>query len=167
MSPPAGANPNLYKLARISFLTCNVRSKPIVILKKTSMKMSVSILFLIAAIGCTKHTATSKFAGAWSGSYSSRLVGINPPIFDTGSLHITVDGNNSATGTLQSLQGGTPTIMKGTVDPSSGAISIGTGNVGGDPLVFFGLSGTLSLDSGSGTLGYPWATTSGWWATKN
>lgn len=129
--------------------------------------MSVAILCLITVISCSKHTATSKFAGAWSGTYSSRLVEINPPIFDTGTLKITVDANNNAAGTLQSLQGGSPTSMHGTVDPSSGAISIGTGNVGGNPNVFFGLSGTLSLDTGSGILGYPWATTSGWWATKN
>jgi hypothetical protein len=137
-----------------------------VILKKTSMKMSVSILLLITAMGCSKHTATSKFAGVWSGTYSSRLVEPNPPIFDTGTLKITVDGNNSATGTLQSLQGGSPTIMHGTVDPSSGAISISTGDEGGNVNVFFGLGGTLSSDSGSGTLGYPWATTSGWWVSK-
>jgi hypothetical protein len=131
------------------------------------MKKSVVILFLITAISCSKKTASSKFAGAWSGTYSSRLVEVNPPIFDTGTLKITVDANNSATGTLQSLHGGSPTIMHGTVDPSSGAISMGTGNIEGNPLVFFGLGGTLSTDSGSGTLGYPWATTSGWWATKN
>jgi hypothetical protein len=131
------------------------------------MKTSVVILFLITAISCSKKTATSKFAGAWSGTYSSRLVMPNPPVFDTGTLTIAVDANNSATGSLQSLHGGTPTIMKGTVDPSSGVISIGTGEVGGNPNVFFGLSGTLSTDSGTGILGYPWATTSGWWATKN
>jgi hypothetical protein len=133
------------------------------------MKMSVSILFLITAVGCSKHTATSIFAGTWSGTYSSRLVEANPPIFDTGTLTIVVNANNSATGTLQSLHGGSPTSMHGTVDPSSGAISIGTGNEGGNVNVFFGLGGTLSTSSGTGTgtLGYPWATTSGWWATKN
>jgi hypothetical protein len=132
------------------------------------MKMSVSILLLITAISCSKHTATSKFAGTWSGTYSSRLVEINPPIFDTGTLKIVVDANNSTTGTLQSLQGGSPTTMHGTVDPSSGEISIGIGNPGGNVMVFFGLGGTLSTSSGtgSGTLGYPWATTSGWWVSK-
>ena len=117
------------------------------------MKISIVALFLITAISCSKKTATSQFAGTWTGTYSSRLVEPNPPIFDTGTLKIVVDANNSATGNLLSLQGGAPTIMKGTVDPSSGAISIGTGEVGGNPLVF--------------TLGYPWATTSGWWVTKN
>jgi hypothetical protein len=140
---------------------------PIVILKKASMKISVVILLLITAISCSKKTATSQFAGTWSGTYSSRLVEINPPIFDTGTLKIVVDANNGATGTLQSLHGGSPIIMHGTVDPSSGAISIGIGNPGGNVMVFFELSGTLSTDSGAGTLGYPWATTSGWWASKN
>jgi len=138
-----------------------------VILKRISMKISVVILFLITAISCSKKTANSIFAGTWSGTYSSRLVETNPPIFDTGTLKIVVDANNSATGTLQSLQGGSPTTMHGTVDPSSGAISISTGDVGGNVNVFFGLGGTLSTDSGSGTLGYPWATTSGWWVSKN
>ena len=147
--------------------SCNVPSNRTVIVKRASMKMSVAILFLITATGCSRSTNTSKFAGNWSGTYSSRLVEINPPIFDTGSLTIAVDANNSATGTLQSLHGGAPTIMKGTVDPSSGAISIGTGNVGGNQFAVFGLGGTLSADSGTGTLGYPWAITSGWWATKN
>jgi hypothetical protein len=127
------------------------------------MKVSVSILLLITAISCSKHTATSKFAGTWSGTYSSRLVEANAPIFDTGTLKIVVDANNSATGTLHSLKGGSTTIMHGTVDPSSGAISIGTGNV----MVVFGLGGTLSTNTGSGALGYPWATTSGWWVSKN
>jgi hypothetical protein len=131
------------------------------------MKIPVFILLLIVAISCSKKTATSQFAGTWGGTYSSRLVEPNPPLFDTGTLKIVVDANNSATGTLLSLQGGAPTVMKGTVDPSSGAISIGTGEVGGNPLVFFGLGGTLSLDSGSGTLGYPWATTSEWSVSKN
>jgi hypothetical protein len=131
------------------------------------MKISIVILFLITAISCSKNTATSQFSGTWSGTYSSRLVGTNSPIFDTGTLKIAVDANSSATGTLQSLQGGSPTIMHGTVNPSSGAISIGTGNPGGNVMVFFGLGGTLSTNSGTGTLGYPWATTSGWWVTKN
>jgi hypothetical protein len=131
------------------------------------MKVLISILLLLTALGCTKHTSTSKFAGAWSGTYSSRLVMSNPPMFDTGTLKITVDANNSATGTMQSLKGGSPTIMHGTVDPTSGAISMGTGNPGGNAMVFFGLGGTLSTDSGSGTLGYPWATISGWWVSKN
>jgi hypothetical protein len=138
-----------------------------VILKKAFMKIPVVILFLIFAISCSKKTATSQFAGTWSGTYSSRLVEVNPPIFDSGTLKIVVDANNSATGTLQSLHGGSPTIMHGTVDPSSGAISIGIGNPGGNVMVFFGLGGTLSTDTGSGTLGYPWATTSGWWVSKN
>lgn len=131
------------------------------------MKISVVILLLITAISCSKKTATSKFAGTWSGTYSSRLVEVNPPLFDTGTLKIVVDASNSATGTLQSLRGGSPTSMHGTVDPSSGAISIGTGDEGGNVNVFFGLSGTLSADTGTGVLGYPWATTSGWWATRN
>jgi hypothetical protein len=138
-----------------------------VILKKASMKTSVVILFLITAISCSKKTANSPFTGSWSGTYSSRLVETNPPIFDTGTLKIVVDANNGATGTLQSLQGGSPTIMHGTVDPSSGAISMGTGNPGGNAMIFFGLGGTLSTNSGTGTLGYPWATTSGWWVLKN
>jgi hypothetical protein len=131
------------------------------------MKIAVSILFLFTAVSCSKKTATSQFAGTWSGTYSSRLVGPNPPIFDTGTLKIVVDANNNATGTLQSQQGGSPTIMHGTVDPSSGAISISTGNAGGNVNAVFGLGGTLSTDSGTGTLGYPWATTSGWWVSKN
>jgi hypothetical protein len=131
------------------------------------MKIPVVILLLISALSCSKKTATSQFAGTWSGTYSSRLVEINPPIFDTGTLKIIVAANNGATGTLQSLHGGSPTIMHGTVDPSSGAISIGTGNPGGNVMAFFGLGGTLSTDTGSGTLGYPWATTSGWWVSKN
>ena len=129
------------------------------------MKILVVLLFLISAVSCSKKTATSQFAGTWSGTYSSRLVEINPPIFDTGTLKIVVDANNTATGTLQSLHGGSPTIMHGTVDPSSGAISIGT--EGGNVMAFFGLGGTLSTNSGTGTLGYPWATTSGWWVSKN
>jgi hypothetical protein len=131
------------------------------------MKIPVVILFLISAISCSKKTATSKFAGTWSGTYSSRLVEANPPLFDTGTLKIVVDANNSATGTLQSLQGGSPIIMHGPVDPSSGAISISTGDTGGSIYAVFGLGGTLSTESGSGSLGYPWATTSGWWVSKN
>jgi hypothetical protein len=131
------------------------------------MKISIVALFLITAISCSKKTATSQFAGTWTGTYSSRLMGTNSPLFDTGTLKIVVAANSSATGTLQSLQGGSPTIMHGTVDPSSGAISIGTGNPGGNVMVFFGLGGTLSTNTGSGTLGYPWATKSGWWVTKN
>jgi hypothetical protein len=131
------------------------------------MKILVVLLFLISVLSCSKKTATSQFAGTWSGTYSSRLVEPNPPIFDTGTLKIIVDANNTATGTLQSLHGGSPTIMQGTVNPTSGAISIGTGNPGGNVMVFFGLGGTLSTNSGTGTLGYPWATTSGWWVSKN
>jgi len=138
-----------------------------VIFKKTPLKIPVVIVFLITVLSCSKKTATSQFSGTWTGTYSSRLVEPNSPLFDSGSLKIVVAASNSATGTLQSLQGGSPTIMHGTVDPSSGAISIGTGNPGGNLMVFFGLGGTLSTNSGTGTLGYPWATTSGWWVSKN
>src|ERR1700734_724413 len=134
---------------------CNVRTNRIVILKSSSLKISIVILSLITVLSCSKKTATSQFAGTWAGTYSSRLVEPNPPIFDTGTLKIVVDANNNASGSLQSLQGGSPAIMHGTVDPSSGAISIGTGDEGGNANVFFGLGGTLSTDTGTGTLGYP------------
>jgi hypothetical protein len=139
----------------------------IVILKSSSLKISIVILSLITVLSCSKKTATSQFAGTRAGTYSSRLVEPNPPIFDTGTLKIVVDANNNASGSLQSLQGGSPAIMHGTVDPSSGAISIGTGDEGGNVNVFFGLGGTLSTGTGTGTLGYPWATTSGWWVSRN
>lgn len=133
------------------------------------MKKSIVTLFLVTAIGCSKNSGTSKFAGSWSGSYRSTMKLISPPVPDSGTVYITVDANNSATGTLQSLYGGSLTIMTGTVDPSSGAISLykyGEGNYG--IMTFLeALNGNLSGNSGSGTLAFPWATTSEWQATKN
>jgi hypothetical protein len=133
------------------------------------LKKSIAILFFITAIACSKNTGTSKFAGTWSGTYSSAMTLINPPVFDTGTVQIAVGANNSATGTLQSLHGGTQIIMKGTVDPSSGSISLfeyGVGNYGAN-IFLEGLNGNLSADQGGGNLTFPWATTSRWWATKN
>jgi hypothetical protein len=118
------------------------------------MKISVIILLLITAISCSRKTASSKFAGTWSGTYSSRLIEANPPLFDTGTLKIVVDANNSATGTLQSLHGGSTTSMHGTVDPSSGAISIGTGDEGGNVNVFFDRHPGLPLGDHIRMVGY-------------
>ena len=134
------------------------------------MIRSIVILFLvtvIAAIGCSKKTDVSKFAGAWNGSYNSAIITLTGS--DTGTVHIVVDANNNATGTLQSLRGGTPSVMKGKVDPSSGAISItayGEENYG-VTIFLEALTGTLSGNAGSGTLAFPWATTSEWRATRN
>ena len=136
--------------------------------KKTPVKKSFTILFLITALGCSKNTARSKFEGTWSGTYSSSIKNITPPDSDTGTVQIVVDANNNATGTLQSLHGST-SIMKGKVDPSSGTTSISKSAGGNYGMITFleGLGGTLSADSGSGNLAFPWATTSYWQATKN
>jgi hypothetical protein len=137
--------------------------------KKTSVKKSFVILLFITAISCSKNTGSSKFEGAWSGSYSSTRIISNPPFFDTGTLHLAVDANNSVTATLQSFLIGDTIIIKGTVDPSSGAMSLykyGEGNYG--IMIFLeALNGNLSVDSGSGTLAFPWASTSEWRAAKN
>jgi hypothetical protein len=137
--------------------------------KKTSLKKSIAILILLTALGCSKNTARSKFAGTWNGTYSSTIKNTNPPDFDSGTVQIVVDNNNNVTGTLQSLQGWAPTIMKGKVDPSSGTISISKSGEGDYGMIIFleGLGGTLSADSGSGSLAFPWATSSNWQATKN
>ena len=138
------------------------------------MKALIVIPLLIVAASCSKFkstshpTAGSAFAGVWTGTYSSTMSAI-PGSFDTGTVRITVDAGNNATGTLQSLIGGGPVIMKGAVDPSTGVISIaydGEGTYGGT--VFLeGLSGYLIADSGSGKIAFPWASISGWSATKN
>jgi hypothetical protein len=133
------------------------------------MTKPVVILIFICAIGCSKDTGASKFAGTWSGSYSSTRIITNPPDFDTGTLRLVVDANNSATGTLQSIKLGDTTIMTGTVDPSSGTISLfkyGEGNYG-IAIFLIGLNGYLSDGSGSGTLAFPWASTSNWRVIKN
>ena len=133
------------------------------------MKQSMVALLLLTAIGCSKHGGGSKFAGTWSGSYNSTIIATNPPAFDTGTLHIAIDASNNATGTLQSLRGGASTIMKGTLNPSSGALSIAHYGEGDDGIMVFllGCNGILSVDAGSGTLTFPWATTSVWRVTKN
>lgn len=133
------------------------------------MKKLIPILFLISAVGCSKSADRSKFAGSWSGSYSTTIIATHPPTFDTGTVHITVGADNSATGTMQSLHGGVPSMMKGAVDPSTGIISLsqyGDGDYG-ISVFLVGLNGNLSIDTGSGTLAFPWATTSKWRATKN
>ena len=111
---------------------------------------------------------TAKFAGTWSGSYTSTIIATTPAAFDTGTLHITVDAGNSATAILQSLHGGVPTTMKGKVDPS-GTVSLSKYGEGGNGIIVFlgGLDGNLSADSGNGTLTFPWATTSTWRVRKN
>lgn len=111
----------------------------------------------------------SKYAGTWSGSYSSTIIATNPNTFDTGTLQIVVDANNGVTGTLQSLHGGAPAVMKGGVDPSSGTISLseyGKGDYGID-VFLAGLNGNLTVESGNGMLVFPWATRSKWQAAKN
>jgi hypothetical protein len=138
-------------------------------LKNIPLKKSIFILLLVTTLGCTKNTARSKFEGTWNGTYSSTIKNITPPDSDTGTLQIVVAANDSATGTLQSLHGGGPIIMKGKVDPTSGAISLSEYGQGDYGLIVFleGLGGTLSAESGNGSLAFPWATTSYWQATKN
>ena len=133
------------------------------------MKKSIAFLFLLTVIGCSKNTGTSKFVGTWRGNYSSTMIITNPSVFDTGTLQITIDADHSAIGTLQSLHGGAPTIMKGTVDISSGVISMSKYAEGNYGIIVFleGLNGNLSVDSGSGTLTFPWAAISSWQATRN
>ena len=125
------------------------------------------IAIFVIAVGCSKKINTSKFAGVWSGSYSSEIINISTS-FDTGMLHITIDANNNnAIGTLQSLRGGA-TTMKGVIDPSSGTISmVKFGENNGITIFLEGLNGNLLVDAGSGALTFPWATASRWQATKN
>ena len=125
-------------------------------------------LFLMA-IGCSKNTGNSIYMGTWSGSYRSTVTATYPPTSDTGTLQISVDANNSATCILQSLPSGMLTKMMGAVVPSSGAVSLSINGMGNGlhAVNLVGLHGNLSLDSGSGTLAYPWATTSKWQVTKN
>ena len=87
------------------------------------MKALIVILLLTVVVGCSKFkstshpTAGSAFAGVWTGTYSSAMLAI-PGGFDTGTVRITVDAGNNATGTLQSLIGGGPVIMKGAAGSS-------------------------------------------------
>jgi hypothetical protein len=125
-------------------------------------------LFLITAAGCAKSNGASKYAGHWSGTYSSTILSTNPANFDTGTVFIAVDANSNAICTLQSLNGGT-SVLKGSVDPGTGVISTSKYGEGdyGSTVFLEGLGGDLSADSGSGTLGFPWASRSNWQAAKN
>jgi hypothetical protein len=125
-------------------------------------------LLLIFAAGCAKSNGESKYAGHWSGTYSSTILNTNPADFDTGTVFITVDAKNNAICTLQSLTGGT-SVLKGSVDPGTGVISTSKYGEGDYGITVFleGLGGNLSTNSGSGTLGFPWATRSSWQAAKN
>lgn len=136
------------------------------------MKALIVIPLLIVAASCSKfkstsHPTASAFEGVWTGTYSSTMLAT--PGFDTGTVQITIDAGNNATATLQSLHGGNPAIMKGPVDPSTGVISVACYGQGTDGVVVFleGLNGSLAIDSGSGTIAFPWATASRWQAGKN
>jgi hypothetical protein len=129
----------------------------------------IAILLLMTATSCSKNMGASKYAGSWSGSYSTMVTATYPPYLDTGSLLITVDAKNNATGILQPLRGGMPAKLQGTVSPASGTISMSEHGIGNDGANVFleGLNGNLSMDSANGTLTFPWATASRWQAIKN
>lgn len=148
----------------------NVRGSLTVFLKKNAtVKKWMVPLLLPAIFSCSKSTDISKFAGTWNGSYHSAIIMTQPEDVDTGTLQIIVDARNQATGILQSIRGGNPSTLTGSVDPSAGTISINKYAVGnGGSMIFLaGLSGNLSLDSGSGTLTFPWASISHWQVTKH
>ena len=131
------------------------------------MKKSIILLLIITAIGCSKNTGMLKIVSTWSGTYSSTIKNL-PQDFDSGTLNITVYANNSATGTLQSINGYAPVILKGAVN-SSGDISISKYGEGDFGMTVFleSLNGKLYVDSAGGILSFPWASTSQWQATKN
>ncbi len=132
------------------------------------MRKQIVILFLLTAIGCSKNTSTSKYFGSWNGSYSDSLFNV-PHSFDSGTLNIVVNADNSVTATLKSIfnQAGGSVIFYDIVDASSGNMSpVKSGSMMHPvPLLLGHLS--ADLKTGSGRLSFAYATVSKWQVAKN